>query len=347
MSTGAMLMPLAPPSKALRGGRVERTDSSDPPVKIAKEVEALEESNQAPDRLSDNGDDFQQIKGIGQAVAQALNNVGIHHYTDLVKFTPDSLGDLLKAEIPSISPKRIEREDWIEQARVLIQPTVIERASPQENAEAAKGSSKASPPKKPPQYAGFTVFFDRMTDEHGKQVWQTRVYHDESGEETSFPGVETSLWVNWMLKQANLATSARPNSTDTKGLAPPTPVTPYDATIGILAVQVSKVRPSSAVPESRLVAEVHFQISGTEAEMLTAMRMPYRIEVHTVDLESGASKLVASEESHLRPGVVKYRSQQRFRIPDLGRYELHSIALLLPPGDMMAYCQGPTLKVIP
>ena len=96
------------------------------------------------------------------------------------------------------------------------------------------------------------------------------------------------------------------------------------------------------------MAEVCFQVSGTDAEVLTADRTPFRIDVHTVDSESEASNLVASEEGQLEPQVFEYTSQPRFPIPGVGRYKLQSdVVLLLPSGEMRASHVGPTFRVDP
>jgi hypothetical protein len=99
--------------------------------------------------------------------------------------------------------------------------------------------------------------------------------------------------------------------------------------------------------EKKLKAEVSFQLSGSSAETLASRGTPFRIEGYTVDIESGVSELVASEQSQLEPQVFEYVGQQEFGIPDVGRYEFHSIVLLLPPGKTATYRCGPTIRVVP
>lgn len=196
-----------------------------------------------------------------------------------------------------------------------------------------------------------------MTDEHGKQAWRTCVYH-ESGEQKAieqvgpiaqedFTGVVTDPWVNWILERAKLPVAAEPIPTEIEAAAPPAPVAPYDARIEILDVRVSEIEAPVGVWAKKLMAEVHFQVSGPEADTVAADRISFRIEVHTVNLESGASNLVASKPGQLQPQTPEYISQQAFLVPEVGRYELHSIVLLLPPGEMMAYHRGPIIKVVP
>jgi hypothetical protein len=202
------------------------------------------------------------------------------------------------------------------------------------------------------------LFFGHVTDEHGEQAWHTCVYHDESGEQKviedaepvareNFAGVATDPWVDWIREQAKLPTAAKPIPAEIEAVAPPAPVSPYDVRIEILDVQVSVVGPSPPVREKRLTAEIRFQMSGPERDTVTESRIPFRVEVHTVDLESRASNLVASWPSELRPEVFEYTTHQEFPIPELGRHELHSVVLLHPPGAMMAYHLGPIINVIP
>ena len=229
-----------------------------------------------------------------------------------------------------------------------------ERMPPEK--ETAKAPEQASPKKKEwEQHAGFSVFFDYRVDKHGQQatdkqgkrIWQTRVYDNKSGTEEPLPGIDTAPWVNWVLKLADLPVTAEPISTETTASLLPAQVAQSDVRIEILPVRIFQIGPSPVVSEKMLSVEVRFQVSGTEVEKIAAERVPFWIQVHTVALESGAVDLVASEQSQLQPEIFEYTSQQTFSIPDLGRYELHSLVLLLPPIGRMASYQGPTFKVVP
>jgi hypothetical protein len=302
------------------------------------------------------------IKGIAQKTAEALYNVGVRSPGDLAQYltqrTNQQVVEDLREHGAKLSPWMIEKWNWEDQARER-----AERAKPaydplkeeKEDAEIAEAVEKSPRSLRWRQHAGFSIFFDYVTDE---QTWQTRVYHDESGEETSLPGTETARWVNWILERAELSTvasyvstedevAAEPTPTVSEVATPPTHATPYDVQLEILDVQVSEIGPSSDVPEKMLVARVCFQVSGPEAERHAADRIPFWIQVHAVDLESEASNLVAFERDQLESQVLEYTSQLKFPIPDLGRYELQSIVLLLPPGELMAFHRGPTFKVVP
>jgi hypothetical protein len=314
------------------------------------------------DNMADN---LEEINGIGPDYAQALNKIGIYRFADFGQYgTPDELHQALEEAGVKVQLWRVKKFDWLGQAKakVLAQFENPEQTSPQKEVEAAQ--ELRQPPAKEAweQYAGFNLYFEVKTDEQGQQHWRTLVYKsldpDSFNSREEFPGVEASLWVNWILEQADLPITAKPIPTETGGAAEPIPsrtdetappalMAPPGAEIEILDVQLSEIGPSYGVPEKRLMAEICFQISGPKAETLTANHNPFRIEVHTVALESGVSNLVATRLSQLQPQLFKYTSQQSFPIPEFGRYELYSLVLLLPPGELMVSQRGPTFNVGP
>jgi len=62
-------------------------------------------------------DDLKVIKGIGPVIEKALNARGIHHYRQIANFNATDV-DWVNSELDF--PGRIEREDWIEQAKRLV-----------------------------------------------------------------------------------------------------------------------------------------------------------------------------------------------------------------------------------
>lgn len=49
------------------------------------------------------------------------------------------------------------------------------------------------------QRAGFSVFFDTQPGGPGELRRRTRLYHEETGDEATFPDSEPTDWVRWML----------------------------------------------------------------------------------------------------------------------------------------------------
>ena len=134
---------------------------------------------------------------------------------------------------------------------------------------------------------------------------------------------------------------------DAGPVAPPVAEQPGDAQLEISEVQVTELGSASDAQGKRLRAEITFQLSGYGAEMLASRGLPFRVEGYTVDTETGVSDLVACDRSQLEPQVFLYRGQQEFSMPKVGRYEFHSIVLLLPPGELAAYRRGPRMKTVP
>lgn len=315
--------------------------------------------------MDDMDDNLEELDGIGAGYAKALNKIGIYRFADLLQFkTSEELQQALEDAGEKIPLWKITKFDWLGQARnkVLTQQVNTEYRPSQEAAEPRPEPQPLPPEEDWEQHAGFNLYFEFRADEHGQKEWRTHIYKsldpDSFNGKEEFPGVEPGPWVDWILEQAELPEDAGPFLTETEvaaesapaeteAAAPPTAVTPAAAGVEILDVQVSEIPPSADIPEKRLKVETRFQLSGTEAEKLAADRVPFRIEIHLVDLESGDSDLVASKKGPLQPEVFEYTSQQEFPIPEVGRYELHIILLLLPPDEMMTSHRGPTLKVVP
>jgi hypothetical protein len=148
----------------------------------------------------------------------------------------------------------------------------------------------------------------------------------------------------WMLRDSPLL--KRANVYYDSISTPPKPAPGYDARVGILDVQLSEVPRPPGVWQKELMAQIKFEVSGQDAQKLTDSQAAYRVEVHIVNQAGGVSSLVASEQQQLRQGTFNYTSQQKFRMPGVGHYELHSIVLLLPPADLMERHQGPVFRVV-
>lgn len=65
----------------------------------------------------EKADRLQAISGIGPVIERVLNELGIYRFVQLARFTPDNI-EWLAARIDWF-PQRIQREDWVGQARRL------------------------------------------------------------------------------------------------------------------------------------------------------------------------------------------------------------------------------------
>jgi hypothetical protein len=137
--------------------------------------------------------------------------------------------------------------------------------------------------------------------------------------------------------------------TPTEPEEPVSPATPDIIQLEILSVRVSQVEPSSGSSryQKKLLAEVRFRISGTDAESITRGNFPFQVSGYTVDLNTNAANPVTLKQETLQNNEFEYSSQYEFPVPKPGRYELHNIVLLLPPYTRMVCYPGPILNIVP
>jgi hypothetical protein len=193
------------------------------------------------------------------------------------------------------------------------------------------------------QHAGFSVFFDRSESE--PEEWQTRVYHGESDEEVVFPGPDLGACLSWISERAGVPERSE-EAPAVKPAASQAREEPGEVDIEVADVMISEHVQETSL-EKTLSAELRFNLSGTKARDTTERHIPFRVETYAVDLESGDPKLVASDQGELQESVFEYSTAQAFPVPELGRYELHSLVVLLPPEEAVARHRGPVIEVVP
>jgi hypothetical protein len=320
-----------------------------------------EETNQM-----DQHDDWQQIKGIGPSIAQALLYLGFNCYGDLADYTPERLADLLKSELPSISAQRIERDDWLGQAQALAQ-------SNEANLPASTGMESDQDRSAPPQTGGghdqqwrevadFFVSFGYARDPDGTEHLQTKVHHSQEDIFERWEGVATGQLLRWMLQQADLGEAVEqpveaPAVADEIPAGPEAgpaanagePVAAEAAFLELADLWISEVRTPVTMPgfpsPTLLQAEGRLSLSGPAAPTLIEHKLPFTIEFYLLDPQTDQSRLVTTYSGRLRPGVLSYDIQQHFPVPPAGRYQLYLVARLLPPGAAVTHVQGPVIRV--
>ena len=106
------------------------------------------------------------------------------------------------------------------------------------------------------QRAGFSIFVDAIETDDGRQHWQTRLYHAESGLETVQKGVSLAEWVSWLsARMADLEVDVR--------------LPPAEATSAIEVVSIKLLEPptkeySDERQHSKsLRAELVVELAGT------------------------------------------------------------------------------------
>ena len=79
--------------------------------------------------------------------------------------------------------------------------------SPEDRPRGAHDSGAPSPARRR-QRAGFSVFVDQVVDDEGRARCETRLYHNESGAEATFPGAAPEAWIAWMLERSGAIDTA-------------------------------------------------------------------------------------------------------------------------------------------
>ena len=106
-----------------RSGAVVRqsNDGDSAEEKLANEFDLTQLSGLDFERLgiadSDTKDDLKMITGVGPFVEDKLNGIGIYTFEQISNFTDEDIKKV--TELTEFFPGRIERDDWINQARKL------------------------------------------------------------------------------------------------------------------------------------------------------------------------------------------------------------------------------------
>jgi hypothetical protein len=309
-------------------------------------------------------DRLSKIDGIARKTAKAMYEIGIRSYADLAQYlsqhTDQEVSEALKEHGVNRPPAFIDPGTWARQARELSDLENTAPTLPEEGTEPPAEPQEALFSQDSQEHdAVFTVSFDLATDGDRRPVLRTTVCDGANGDqEEVFQGSGTAPWVNWIMERAHvlvpvgrIATQAEttgdmpPNKTE--ATTPPLSVGRDDTRIEITDVELSVIEPTADDPQKTLMAEINFQLSGSGAEMLASKSIPFRIDGYTVDAESGVSELVASDRCLLEPQVFKYIGLQEFAMPDVGRYQFHTMVLFLPPVELAAYHRGPALRILP
>ena len=99
------------------GIRMKETSSEDIPSKKPVEKEVKVASPVEAERKVDHKDDLKRIKGIGPFLEKKLNELGIQTFKQIAQWDIDDISKI--SDQLEHFPKRVERDNWIEQAKKL------------------------------------------------------------------------------------------------------------------------------------------------------------------------------------------------------------------------------------
>ena len=132
---------------------------------------------------------------------------------------------------------------------------------------------------------------------------------------------------------------------ETEKVIPNYPPEPYKAQLKINTVQITPVEPMLSSTEKKLEAEISFQLSGTDAYMLTSNRLPYRLVIYSIEFSKGIPAFVTKLDGQLEPAKYEYSHHLQFAEPAAGKYEYHIVTRVPPEGKLMGDYQGPILTI--
>ena len=327
----------------------------------------MDESDRIQEEQPQHSDDFQQIKGIGKLIAQALNELGINDYAELTHFTPEKLSELLKPKVAFISAQRIERDNWLDQVRALVeerqaqtneQPGESKPATPEAGEIRDESIQKTIPERRPGSWrevADFFVSFGYTINSEGNEQLQTKVHHSQADQLHQWDGIAVDELIHWMLNRANLP---EPRETEEEGRVEALPPA-EESKVGLedesaylvlsnLWVSHMKMPVMAQNNQSQtglIRVEGNLRVAGQDAYKLSYDRIPFVIEMYLVNLQTKQSEIVANYSDQLVPEELSYAIHQDFPIPNAGRYQLFVLARLLPPGAIATHLQGPVIRI--
>jgi hypothetical protein len=318
----------------------------------------MEHPHANDDNLADSQDDFRQIKGIGETIDRALHDLGIHRFSDLARYTPDTLANALHDKVSFISPQRIEKDGWIPQAKTLsgsadTQPLPQPDAPGLQNWGSTGNSHKPQKKKNPSgwrELADFFVSFGESSDT-GEPRLKTRAHYSQADQLMEWDGIATTELLQWMVTQGSL-----PLGQTQAAASPPPPQEsqPVDEIgdnppLAISNLWVSQVdlaaHAHESAPERRI--RVDASIGYAQDESLLALpNAAVSIDIFLVNLETNQSIFIENPAFSLTPEPEAHDFQYDFPVPPPGRYQLYLLARYSPHKKKIALQQGPVVRVI-
>lgn len=279
-------------------------------------------------------DDLRAVRGIGRETARRLYEAGVRTFADLALHTPSEIAT--KARVQA---SRVEREDWIGQARGL-----ADRSS-RVNAEEPEIASDATEHRE--------SFILRLTLDEDNKVVRTGVTHVRSGREApSWAGWDTAQLLELLSEYVDLGkeTEARPAVAAATAGEPelalpavaavgepqpalPTPPLPSEVRLRELEV----VSTASGIPQWSLeagepfVVRLAFDLQGTEPSSRAPLAYNVTIVARTVGESRRQTRTVGARDGTLGgtggaavevrspglpPGVYRLEGALRLREPD-------------------------------
>ena len=99
-----------------------------PPEPAEEPPASAPSASEASRTPSAEGDDLRAIKGLGAVAAEKLRGAGVTTYAQIAAWTPDEAREIaLRLEL---QPGRVASDDWVGQARALLDGSAADPGSP-------------------------------------------------------------------------------------------------------------------------------------------------------------------------------------------------------------------------
>ncbi len=145
-------------------------------------------------RTPSRADNFKLIKGISRSIERRLNEAGITTYTKLASLKPSGISTII-GDLNGVSAKRISKENWIEQARVLSSRSDLRESDEEAGAEEAPQNI---------QTAGLTSFVVELLRNEAGQAKRTKIMHIDTGHEDTWIGWQERRLLDFLVTRAGL-----------------------------------------------------------------------------------------------------------------------------------------------
>jgi hypothetical protein len=282
----------------------------------------------ASKRTPTRPDNFKLVKGINRSIERRLHQAGILTYTQLASLKPSDISTLL-GELNGVTAKRIAKENWSEQARVLSSRPDLPESNDDAAADEAPPSIKSG---------GLTSFVVEFLRNEAGQTKRTKVMHVDTGNEDTWIGWQERRLLDFFITRAGLSslaaeavlpTASRNGHTHEAGPPLPTasaaerdaasqipsvqsPMEPHPKSIAI-ATSTGRLsypesmptpfqsRSASAVISSNQPFDVHLALELTETDYSKRRPLSYKAAIFAKNLTARLRQAVGEADGLLEP----------------------------------------------
>jgi len=159
-------------------------------------------------RTPPRADNFKLIKGISRSIERRLNEAGITTYAKLASLKPSGISTII-GDLNGVTAKRISKENWVEQARVLSSRSDLRESDEEAGVEEAPQNL---------QSAGLTSFVVELLRNEAGQAKRTKIMHIDTGHEDTWIGWQERRLLDFFVTRAGLGSFT--TETDVPSAAP-------------------------------------------------------------------------------------------------------------------------------